>query len=281
MNTRNFIVIFLMFIFTVSLSAVFDDYEPSPRARAMGGAFYSNSDDANGIFYNPAGLNKAGNNLMIGYTKIFSNDFQILNTVALSMELPKKFGTICIGLQSMDVDFQDVNLMSEKLYALAHSFTLLKDVHSEIDIGYTFNMYHLSINSFGDQPAFGINIGALAVLHQRTRIGFAVSNLNNPKVGEDSSHELPQKMAMGISYLPYTDVITSLELKKTLGGETEIHAGTEVKIINMLALRFGVRSQPTSYSMGAEFNLYNISINYAYNTHTIDVTHHFGVGYKF
>jgi len=104
------------------LFGVFDDYEPSSRARAMGGTFYSTSDDANGIFYNPAGLSLAGNNLVVGYTKPFGNDFQVLNTVAFTMDLPKNFGTIGLGLLSMDVDYLDVNLMSEKIYALAQFF---------------------------------------------------------------------------------------------------------------------------------------------------------------
>ncbi len=277
----RYLFLLVLLVAVVNLSAIFDDYEPSPRARGMGGAFYSQSDDANGIFYNPAGLNMASTSLMIGYSKLFGNDFQILNSVALTMELPRKFGILGIGLQSMDVDFQDVNLLSEKIYALAHSFRLMKDIHSEINLGYTFNMYHLSIDGFGDEPAFGMNLGVLATLHQRTKIGFTVTNLNNPKVGVDNSHELPQKMAMGISYLPYTNVVTALELKKSFAGETEIHAGTEVEVIDALTLLFGTLTKPASYSMGARFTLYNIIIDYAYNTHTIDATHHFGVGYKF
>ena len=268
-------------LLAVNLAAMFDDYEPSPRARAMGGAYYSVSNDANAIFYNPAGLNSAENNIIIGYSKVFNLDFEVINTVALSFQLPRKFGTLGIGLHSMDVDFQDVNLMSEKIYALSHSFNILNDIHSNFDIGYTFNMYHLSIEGFGEQPAFGINLGALASVHQRTQIGFTITNLNNPSVGVDNAHDLPQKMAMGISYHPYTDVITSLELKKTMNAKTEIHAGSEVKVTEMLTIRCGVRSEPTSYSMGASFDMYNIVVDYGFNTHTIDATHHFSIGYKF
>ena len=278
---RKIIIALCLVFLAVNLAAIFDDYEPSPRARAMGGAYYSIGDDANAIFYNPAGLHSAGNSIIIGYSKLFDNDFQVLNTVAFSMQLPRKFGTLGIGMQSLDVDFQEVNLMSEKIYALSHSFNILNDIHSNFDVGYTLNMYHLSIDGFGEQPAFGINLGALATVHQRTQIGFAITNLNNPSVGEDNAHDLPQKMAMGISYHPYTDVITSLELKKTLNAKTEIHAGTEVKVVEMLYLRCGVRSEPTSYSMGARFDMYNIIVDYGFNTHTIDATHHFSIGYKF
>ncbi len=278
---RNILIALCLIVLSANLAAIFDDYEPSPRARAMGGVYYSISDDANAIFYNPAGLNNSENNIIAGYSSLFGNDFQILNTIALSMKLPRKFGTIGIGLQSMDVDYQDVNLMSEKIYSLAHSFNILHDIHSNLDIGYTLNMYHLSIEGFGEQPAFGINLGALATVHQRTQIGFTFTNLNNPAVGEDNAHDLPQKMAMGISYHPYTDVITSFEIKKTFNGITEVHAGNEVKVMEILYLRCGVRSNPTSYSMGARFDMHNILVDYGFNTHTIDITHHFSIGYKF
>jgi len=268
-------------IFSTGLFGIFDDYEPSPKARSMGGAFYSISDNALAIFYNPAGLVLTGNDLKISNTKRFGDDFQILSDVAISMKLPKKFGVLGIGLQAFDVEYLGVNLMSEKIYALSHSFTLMKDIHSEIHFGYVANMYHLTFNTFGNQPAFGLNIGALAILHQRTQLGFTITNLNNPKVGMDNAYELPQKIAVGISYIPYHNLITSLELKKSFAGTTEIHAGSEISIGDMFKLRFGVRNNPASNSTGFNFTFNGIVIDYAFNTHILGNTHHFGIGYRF
>ena len=275
--TLLIVVVFL----SANLVAIFDDYEPSPRARGMSGAFYSTSDDANAIFYNPAGLIFSANQILIAYTKPFGNPFEELSTMAFSMKLPRNFGTIGLGLQSMDVNYLEVNLLSERTYALSHSINLLKDIHSELNFGYTLNLYHLKIDGYGDQPTFGLNLGALATLHTRTKIGFTVYNINNPVVGKENGYELPQRLALGISYLPYTDVVTSVELKKALDGDTEIHAGAEVTVLEMLKFRLGVRNNPNSFSAGASFDLYNIVVDYAVNTHTIGLTHHFGIGYKF
>ncbi|MCF7913452.1 MAG: hypothetical protein K9M99_13070 [Candidatus Cloacimonetes bacterium] len=278
---KKLITVICIILISINLAAIFDDYEPSPRARALGGAYYSISDDANAIFYNPAGLNSTENNIIAGYSKIFNNDFQVLNTIALAIKLPHNFGSIGIGLESMDVDFQDVNLLSEKVYAIGHAINILHDIHSSLDFGYRFNMYHLSMDGNGEQPSFGFDLGALVTLHQRTKIGFTVTNLNNPAVGVDNEHDLPQKFAMGISYQPYTDVTTAIEVKKTINGKTELHAGAEVKIYEMFTLRSGIRNEPTSYSMGAQFTAYNIIVDYGFNTHAIDLTHHFSLGYKF
>jgi hypothetical protein len=181
----------ILLVFSIQVSAIFNDYEPSPRARALSGAFYSTSNDAFAVFYNPAGLIKAGKNIAMSYTHRYGSDFSVLSTAVVSWDLPGKYGTIGLGVMAHDVDYMDVNLMSEKVYALSHSIMLMKDIHSEIALGYTLNLYHLSISGFGEQPSFGLNLGAIATLHQRTRIGFAVNNLNNPKVGEDNRHDLP------------------------------------------------------------------------------------------
>jgi len=276
------IIIITLLIASTGLFAIFNDYEPSPRARALSGAFYSTSDDAYAVFYNPAGLIRAGRNLRIAYTHRYGEDFSVLSSAAASWDLPGKFGVIGLGIMSHDVEYMDVNLMSEKVYALSHSLTLMKDIHSSIDLGYSLNMYHLSISGFGEQPSFGINLGAIATLHQRTRIGFTVSNLNNPKVGADNRHDLPQKMSIGIAYEPYENITTIFELRKSVDDETEIHSGAEVKVFEMLTLRFGVRNNPASFSAGAGFSKYNIIVDYGFNTHsTLNGTHHIGLGYKF
>lgn len=282
MRHTIFILIACCLIFSTALTAVFDDYEPSVRARGLGGAFYSLSDDANGVFYNPAGLIKAPNHFTASYSRIFSNDFQILKTAAITMPISARAGSIGVGIQAMDVEYLDVNLMSEMVISVAHSFTLMRDVHSEFHVGYSGNIYHLSMDRFGSETAFGLDLGALVILHYRTRLGFAVKNINNPKIGYNNQHEIPQKLAMGITYNPYQGVNTTLELKKPFGEATQIHTGAEVEVHRMLTLRVGMRNHPGSFSCGAAFSVYDFIVDYAFNTHSVlNNTHHFGIGYKF
>jgi len=285
---KKSILIIIVLGLSINLMAIFNDYEPSPRARAMGGAFYSTSDDQMAVFYNPAGLNLAGSGVMTSMSKIFGNDFQKLTVLGFSYEMPGRYGTLGLGMQSMDVNYLDVNLMSEKIYNISHAFTLLKDIHSEIYLGYSFNMYSLDMEGFGSETDIGINLGALAILHQRTRLAFTVTNLNDPAFGEGDDEELAQKMTIGLAYEPYPEVTTAFELKKTygLGGvegeKTEIHAGAEFKVHELLTLRAGLRNQPASFSFGAGFHAYGVIIDYGYNTHAVmSGTHHFGLGYKF
>ncbi len=290
MKIRNVIGIIAVIITIIpGLHGIFDEYEPSARARAMGGTYCAVSDDADAIFYNPAGLSLGQNQVKAGYTKIFSNDFQVLTVFDASWDLPKNFGRIGFGYTGLDVDYEGENLMSEKTFALGHSFTLLSDVHSQLYVGYTANLYHLAIDRFSNTTAFGLNLGATAVLHTRTRLAFAVTNINNPRVGEDEDHELPSEMTIGVSYIPYTGVTTTLDVKKTFNtpsdtGEssTEIHAGVEATLFDILSIRMGVQDDPTMYSAGVGIEVYKILVEYAYQMHSVlDDTHHVGIGFNF
>ncbi|HOD55426.1 MAG TPA: transporter, partial [Candidatus Cloacimonadota bacterium] len=75
------LIICLSLIAVLPLSAIFDDYEPSVRARAMAGTYTATSDAYDGIFYNPAGLSLAGNQYGGAYTQLFGNSFTGLTTI--------------------------------------------------------------------------------------------------------------------------------------------------------------------------------------------------------
>ncbi|HNW25117.1 MAG TPA: hypothetical protein PKI37_06570, partial [Candidatus Cloacimonas sp.] len=179
---KKLLFICLILIPSALLLAVFDDYQPSAIARGMGGAYTSVAKDVNAIFYNPAGLTNTSFSAKLGFSQLYNQDFSELKTVAVGYNLPKNLGTIALGTRVMDVDFEDVNLMSEQIYSLAHGFYLLQDIHSQISFGYTGNFYRLSMDGEDDDTALGIDLGALAVLHNRTNLAFAVTNINKAKM---------------------------------------------------------------------------------------------------
>lgn len=284
---QKYITIILLIIAS-SAFCVFDDYEPSARARGLAGAYYTLSNDAGGVFYNPAGTNfEEKNTFEVGYTKPFANDFQTLLTTAISYKLPDELGTVAFGRQGMDVEYENVDLIKEEMYVLSHSFTLAKDAHSSIDFGYSGTLYNLEFDSQGSETNFGFNIGAIAMLHQRTKISVTVNNLNNPKVAE--RHDIPQKMVVGIAYMPYDGVTTVVEMQKSFGdysdtewNNTEWHGGAEVKVAEPLTIRCGVRNNPSQYSAGATFSLKGVGVTYAFQTHAVlNSTHHVSLSYKF
>ncbi len=279
---KKILIIIALTVSLLSLNAVFDDYGASARARGMGGAFYSVADDATAVFYNPAGLVYADNAAIISYTDLWNTGYNTLINGAVSYNFGKA-GAIGLGVQSFSVDFEDETLMSEQTMGLFHGFTLMKDIHTEFTLGYGVNLYNLEFADSDDtQMAFGVNMGALATIRQRTKLAFSVTNINNPKIGKDNESDLPQVFAVGLSHSPYEKVTTSVELKQEFGEETQIMGGLEISPHEVLTLRGGVHNKPNVISFGAGINMYNILVDYAYNSHaTLDGTHHFSVGYKF
>ncbi|HQJ96667.1 MAG TPA: hypothetical protein PLN17_06060, partial [Candidatus Cloacimonas sp.] len=205
-----------------------------------------------------------------------------LKTVALGYKLPQKLGTVALGIRAMDVDYEDVNLMSEQVYSLAHSFYLLQDIHSQISFGYTGNFYLLSMDGEDDDTALGLDLGAMAVLHTRTRLAFAVTNINKAKMGDENQIDLPSKLALGISYIPYDKVTTSIEVKKDFAKETEFMGGVEAHLFEPLAIRFGVHQNPATYNAGLSIYIRDLELDYSYTYHSVlPGTHYFSLGYNF
>jgi len=275
------------FIYAKINSNVFGNHQPSARARGMSGAFIASCNDPNAIFYNPGALASAEQGISLGYARLFNNSFQILMSGALAYRLPR-IGTISLGMQSMDVESEGYKLQQESTYSLAHSFLLIGDVHSKLYVGYGVNLYYLSFGETvggldpGNQTTYGVNLGALATLHQRTRIAFAVKNLNNPSMGSDQTFDLQQHLALGIAYEPYDGVITEVDLSQKLGEETKVQAGIEFEVLDNFWLRTGASTYPNTISGGFGILFKGIKIDYGYSNHPVlSDTHQFSLGYQF
>jgi hypothetical protein len=277
------VILSLVLILSISfLGAIFNDYQPSARARGMSNAYVAISDDANGVFYNPAAISFAPMSGSIGMSKLYNQDFSEIKTGSFVYPLPKKLGTLGIGVTSFDIDFEDAVLMAENQYTLAHGFSLMEDIHSSVNIGWSANIYNLTMDGFKDDTAYGLTLGGLATLHQRTKFGFAVTNINQPKVGVNNQHSLPRKLCLGLSYVPYDQVITSIEMKKDFAEDTEFMGGVELKLLEPLYLRAGVHQNPATWSAGASFRMIGVVLDYSFTQHTVlEPTHYLNISYEF
>lgn len=264
------------------LLAVFDDYNPSARARGMGGAYTGVADDINAIFYNPAGLTNVNMEAMIGFSQLNNQEFTEFKTAAVGIRLPQNLGTVALGARLFDVDFEEETLMSEQIWSLSHAFSLQKDIHSQISVGYTVNYNLLQFDDDVHDEAFAVDLGATALLHGRTKFGFCVTNLRQAVMGNNNQNTLPSKLSLGVSYLPYDQVTTSIEVRKDFGQETEFMGGVEAKMLEILSLRFGVHHNPATWNAGVGLDVEGIKIDFSYSTHTVlPGTIYGNVGYKF
>lgn len=268
--------------------AVFDDYGPSPRTRAMGGGCAALADDGCAIFYNPAGLGQLRDyQLFSSYQRPYGLDFLEHMAGSFTVPLPR-FGVVGFGFQKFGVTYEGEDLENEKTFSLSHGFSVMKDVHSSLALGYTFNLYALEFGtsfegqSLGSAQTMGVDFGILATLRKRTRMGATMRNLNRPRLGKGYREDLPRYMSFGIAYQPYPGVATVLDLAKKFGEETRMKGGIEAQIVPFMALRFGVQTKPDRVMGGVGFTYKGAHFDYALVNHAaLPLTHQISISYRF
>jgi len=270
-------------------SAVFDDLEYSPRARALGGAYAGLSDDASAVFYNPAGLARLTTRSFEGtFFEPYNLGFQKANAFAVAIPTAD-WGSFAVGYSDFRVDYLGSTLSVEQAFTFGHAITLMDDLESSLSFGYNVNVYRLdyptrSISGvdLGSETTLGIDIGFQARLRDRTYAGAFAKNINAPTMGDPVQSDLPQRVSGGIAYRPYDGVITAVEAEKELGEEMQFHGGVEFRVVEPLSLRFGAQTKPNLFDVGIGLEYSQMTLDFTFTNHPVlDETFRYGVGIRF
>lgn len=276
-------------------AALFEDLALSPRARALGEATTVTLDDPWAFYYNPAMLVRVVEP-GLGMATVRPNglDFNRLTGVAIAAPLRGRSGTLAVGWRRYGVEFGGVDLATENTLSVAHGFRLFGDASTSASLGWTLNLYRAEFApSVGSDPAtpgtgsvdpgdawtFGIDVGALVTVYDRTRVGFFTRNLNSPAIGEDEE-ELRQLVGVGIAYEPYPGVTTAIDVRNSLGEDVRFCGGMEFEVVSGLDLRAGLETGPNKITGGVGVHLPYLILDYGFSTGggVLDSSHHFGVG---
>jgi hypothetical protein len=281
--------------------AVFENVDVSPRARAMGDAAVAVADDAFAPYFNPAGLASLTQPaLASSYVRPYALSFTDLIYVGGAFRVAGLPGSFGFGVRRFSVEWDDedlvtgrtesVDLLSENTYTLSHGLTLYQDMHSTTQLGASLNLYNLDFGPAldeadggqgidpGSDTVAGLDVGLLVTLHERTRLGVLVKNLNNPQIGLEQE-ALQQRIHGGVAYEPYLGVITTFEFENVLGEAVQYHGGIEMAVSEGLFLRFGAMTQPSKLSAGFGYEVKGLGLHYGFSTGggTLDSSHQFGL----
>lgn len=275
--------------------AFFDNLMVSPRTRAMGDVSVSVPDAPFAAYLNPAYLGQVSEGTIgTSYLQPYGLGFTDLGYLGGAIPLSEKAGAIGLGFRYFVVDYESTfegnteknKLLEESTYTISHGIGLFRDVHSTVDLGYGLNFYRLSQGTdlVGEDPgdgwAVGLDLALLVSIHERTRIGAMVKNVNSPRIGSERE-DLERRVNGGISYEPYRGVITTFELESQLGEKVQYHGGVEMVIFKGFALRAGVMTSPSKVSAGFGYVFRGVALNYGYSTGggALDSSHQFGLNY--
>ncbi|MEW6041376.1 MAG: hypothetical protein AB1633_07645 [Elusimicrobiota bacterium] len=265
---------FLLFFFVPNSHALFDNLIRSARPAGMGGAFTAVVDDENALYWNPSGLSLINNP---GISTMYESLFGIsdLNHVLFSGILPVKGGTAGVSYIQFGSSFY-----KEQTLGLSYGFNL----GEMFSAGATLNSYSLSItgDEYGSSSAVGVDIGLLARISDNLRAGVYFKNFNNPSVGVENRIALPQTINVGLAYNVFPGFLFSVDMGRDTGFDTDLRAGFEYKLSNVLTLRTGALTVPARFSAGFGLRMGVVAFDYAMLTHPyLDTSHQVNFLFRF
>lgn len=270
----------LLMLLTGAAAYVFDSIDVSSKARGMGGAWAAGGDDATAVAYNPALLMEVERlSVAVSYLQPNQQAFESLAYGAFSFESWRK-QRMGVAVRHFGVEYMGNDLESETTLTFSHAFPVLKDIHSRLYIGYCLNAYMLEFGAtqsldLGSETTFGLDVGVLGVLRERTRLGLFLRNINEPSVGKYRSEPLPQWVTAAVSYQPYYGVVTELDVRTMRGESVEILMGMQFAVTEMLDLRVGFQTEPNTLAGGFTLKIKSFAVDYAYSSHSVlPGTHH-------
>ena len=255
-----------------------------PRAIAMGGAFSSIADDAEALFWNPAGLPWIGHQeIAATHANLFGSDIQD-NYAAFVLPLTR--------LQAAAVDwyrsgFSDEELVfGENRIDVSYGRKLSPlPISLGASIKYLTRSTELDAVSVRRGTGAGLDFGILAQPLPGIRLGVVAQDAFDTKLaysqGQGTVVAYPRTLRVGASYAPLRNALLAADL------DDRLHVGAEYTPIQALSIRAGVQDDGSgpdgllwSFGTGIRWNIFRF--DYAYQDHpTLGGTSHFGLGLSF
>jgi len=254
-----------------------------PRAIAMGGAFSSIADDAEALYWNPAGLPWIGHQEITGtHANLFGSDIQD-NYAAFVLPLTRQDAAAVDWYRS---GFNDDELdFGENRIDLSYGRKVLPFLSAGATVKYLTRDTNLDGVSVRNGKGAGLDFGLIATPLDRLRFGVVAQDAFDTKLsysqGQGTVVAYPRTVRVGASYSPIHNAIVAADL------DDRLHVGTEFSPIDALALRAGVQDDGSgpdgltwSAGVGLRWNI--VRFDYAYVDHpTLGGTSHFGLGLAF
>jgi len=232
--------------------------EVGAEATSLGGCGVGWARAPEGLWWNPAHVGCSPRaTFSLSYARPFS--MAALSTGTLSLILPTARSGWGLGIQSYGF-----SLYRETTVTLVGGREILPHLYAGVGIRGT----HLSIQGFGTDRALCVDAGLLARIGEALHWGMSLRNLNGAKIRRESGG---QSLSTGIAYRPTAHLTLCADARKTLRFPLQIAAGVETRLLPYFALRTGVGSAPTRFSIGTTFHLGTTDISYA-------TVHHFTLG---
>jgi hypothetical protein len=242
----------MLVIVTVTAHADFRHSRPGPRPRAMGSAFVGVVDDANAVYWNPAGMTQMQKFEITGArTRLYAVDDLSNDYVAMAYNFKN---VVSFGLSWVRLSLEDI--YNEDTINLATAV----DVPGvdNLSVGASLKLFVLDAPGYeqyndpsyeGRQTKPSVDIGIHYHPDKNWAVGAVAYNLNEPELSLLSTTSDPdavtRQYAVGASYVFRELVRTSFDIRTRHGSfdDTIGQLGSEVWFFDAVALRGGFKQE--------------------------------------
>ncbi len=269
------------------------------RALGLGGAYGATADDASALFWNPAGLARAQRvGLQASHTDLIGLGFYEQYG---ALVLPSwRAGTFALGLRRFGVD----GIEGRDSHG-ALTDPDLKDAETELSVGYgrglgdawslgaVIKLQNMDLaGSRGSGTGLDLGVqgrplaaaGGTSAFARGLTLGVTLRNVIEPAirlVDDDVPDPVSVRFAAA-SAVPLggaADLLLAVDLERTRGMDARVHAGAELVLMDLLALRAG--SNDGMLTGGAGLRWHDLSVDYAFEDNLLASVHRFGLGIAF
>ena len=242
------------------------------RATAMGEAFTAVSDDASGLFWNPAGTAWMKSR-QAHFTH--SNWIQDITNEMASAVFPSKIGAIGISAALTNVGGIEQRTIASaeplgevSAHDVAFGVTYGRMFGKKLSIGVGARFLNEKIY-LQDANGYSLDMGVRYRLLRGLFAGAVIQNVGSMSELSAETIKLPTTVRAGVAYrfvLSGITVVVASDVVKFLDGNDHINLGAEIRPIKLLALRFGYQSKYEERDLTAGFGLLlgSFYLDYAY-----------------
>ena len=273
-----------------SLHADFRHGRMGPRPRAMGSAFVAIADDANAIYWNPAGMVRMeGLELTGARTAIWQVEGLSLDYMAAAWS---GAGFLAFGASWVRLDLEDIYYENTINIGMAAEIPMIEGLSA----GFALKFYTLAAPGYEqyNDPAYegrvtrpSADFGLLYRMPDRPlTFGAVVYNVNEPKLKLLSTTKTPDPVyrdfAVGVSYLFSEMLLLTYDVKTRYGepGDLTGRFGSEIWFFDVVVLRGGFERENLTAGLGLRDRHWQIDL--MLETHyDLGNTYQFGMTLRF
>ncbi len=264
-------------------------------------AYFSISDDASAVYYNPAGLVQCHRKEIIGlHTELFPNTQTIYDFLGFVYPTVK-YGVFSVGVvQLLSTGFEKIEMRLEQ-DTLSGGYNIIlenkgtfddrqlgfilgygKEIMEHLSIGVGFKYITRKLDVYQDNM-IGLDVSLLLTgintVLPKMNAAFGIKNLVQQSIGTED--KLPIIFKIGASYKFLRDkLIVGLDFEQNVNSTLKWMIGTEYWILNFLSLRLGFEGlnylKDTTAGLGAKYKDYKIDYSFAY--HELGFSHRISAG---